>query len=587
MPVSPAENAAGRISFEIKANGQVVDGIALVSADIEHRVNRISRADLVFNDADVALSEFELTDAETFKPGTEVTVGFGYEDDIPKVVFSGIVVAQSLAIGDGNEVRLRVDCCDKAVAMTLVRRNKVFSGQTDSNIMSTLVNNAGLRPQIDATSVTFTNLVQYYVTDWDFLLTRAEANGFVVRLDDGKVIAAKPKLGSAVLSATYGSDLIAFDARVDAREQRESVAASTWEATTQKVVTQTGSAPGLKTTGPGDLSASTLATALRADDGILQTAAVSQDILKTWADGAQLRRGLARNRAEVTFQGSALAKVGDTLELKNLGKRFSGDAYIGCVRHRIEGGSWLTTVETGLEPDIHADRLRLADAPSAGLTAPIRGLQIGTVQNLAGDPDSRQRVKVTMPLLGADADAIWARLGGIYASNTFGVFIAPEIGDEVILGFLNQDPTEAVVLGSLYSSKHPPAVTFEDANNTKSILTREKMKIEFDEEKKIITVETPGGNKAVFDDQEKTVTLTDQTGNSVELATGGITLDSKGDVTIKATGKVDIQATGDFSASGMNASMEGEIGATVKGSATAEISASGALTVKGAIVKIN
>ena len=53
-----------------------------------------------------------------------------------------------------------------------------------------------------------------------------------------------------------------------------------------------------------------------------------------------------------------------------------------------------------------------------------------------------------MPLIEGDS-GVWARLSGFYASKTFGSVFYPEIGDEVILGFMDQDPANPIILASV------------------------------------------------------------------------------------------------------------------------------------------
>ena len=97
------------------------------------------------------------------------------------------------------------------------------------------------------------------------------------------------------------------------------------------------------------------------------------------------------------------------------------------------------------------------------------------------------------------------------------MYFFPEPNDEIILGFLNNDPRFAVIVGSLYGKKNKPPFTPEEKNMNKAIVTRSKMKITFEEEKKIITVETPGGQKVTLDDDSKSLKLEDQNKNSLIL----------------------------------------------------------------------
>jgi uncharacterized protein involved in type VI secretion and phage assembly len=190
---------------------------------------------------------------------------------------------------------------------------------------------------------------------------------------------------------------------------------------------------------------------------------------------------------------------------------------------------------------------------------------------------------------------VWARLASFYGSSGFGAFFIPEVGDEVVLGFFNNDPSCPVILGSLYSSGRTPAYAITAENNIKALVTRSKLKVEFDEEKKVITLVTPANNTIVISDDSKSILLQDQNNNKVELSPSGILLDSPKDITIKALGKVAITATQnvevtsqmDVKVAGLNINQNANIGFVAKGTATAELSAAGQTTVKGALVMIN
>jgi uncharacterized protein involved in type VI secretion and phage assembly len=182
-----------------------------------------------------------------------------------------------------------------------------------------------------------------------------------------------------------------------------------------------------------------------------------------------------------------------------------------------------------------------------------------------------------------------------HASAEFGAFFLPEIGDEVVLAFFNNDPSGPVVLGSLYSSKRKPPYELVQDNHKKAIVTRCKHKLEFDDKDKIITLTTPSSNKVVISDKDKSILLSDQNGNTVEMNADGIRIDTpkdlnigaKGKVTIDAVGAISISSRADLKCTGLNVSCDAQVSLTAKGSASAELSASGQTTVKGAMVMIN
>lgn len=122
-----------------------------------------------------------------------------------------------------------------------------------------------------------------------------------------------------------------------------------------------------------------------------------------------------------------------------------------------------------------------------------------------------------------------------------------------------------------------------------------KFVIEYDEEKKVVKISTPGNNKIEISDEKKTIMLTDQYNNEIVMDNNGIALKASKDIMLKAKGnitmdagiKINGTAKTDISLEGVNVKVQAKVGASVSGTATAELSASGQTTVKGAMVMIN
>ncbi len=596
MADSPNTNSDGVIKFTITSDGTAIaDTAQLISLEVTKSVNKISGAILEFLDGDIANGDFPLSNEDTFKPGSALVIKAGYGSD-EKQIFSGIVIRHCIAMNADSGSKLIIECKDKAVGMTVSRNNCNFIKQKDSDIIQKLLNNYdGLTPDVKSTETKFEELVQFNCTDWDFLLTRAEANGFVVCVDDGKISVNPPKTSGAVLSVTYGTDLIEFNADIDARYQFKTVKAASWDIKTQKIITEEVACSELNK--QGDLTSEDLAKTLSLNDFRLQTSTpLEKTALKGWASAQQVKSSLAKIRGTMTFQGTAKAKIGSIIEVLGMGKRFNGDVYVSGVTHRLSGGTWVTDVTFGMSPDWSADFRDLAAPIASGLMPGVDGLQIGVVMKLDEDPEEQCRIQVSVPILDTETPGVWARLSTYYASSGIGNFFVPEIGDEVVLGYFNNNPCEPVILGSLYSSKNKPPYKLTKKNETKAIITKEKLTIEFDEKDKVITVTTPGNNKIVLSDKDKSILLEDQNKNKVELNDGGITLDSPKDIKVSAKGKISLNAvgdiaikssTGDVKAEGLNVNLTAQVGLVAKGSATAELSASGKTTVKGAMVMIN
>lgn len=596
MSDSPLQDDGQVVLVTVESEGvDVTAELGLISLSIQRSVNKQPLARLVLRDGDMAMGTFPVSDAARFKPGARVTLSAGYGKE-QRPLFSGVVVSQRLKVDGDNDARLVVECRDKSVAMTVGRRNANHVDQTDSAVIQALLGHYGLKADVEATEHEHRVVAQHFCTDWDFMLARAEANGQLVMVQDGTVSVRKPKASAeSVLTVEYGRDLIEFEAELDARAQLAATQGFAWDPANQALLQGTSAGPAALAS-QGDLDSATLAKVIGLESFVLQAGAPqSRESLDAWAKAQQLKAGLARVRGRMRFQGHAAAQVGSLIELKGVGARFSGFVLVTAVEHEISGGNWLTEARFGLAPHWFTDQPGVAAPPAAGLVPPVAGLQVGVVMKLDACPDGEPKIQVKVPVLQAAKEGIWARLAKPFASESFGLFFLPEVGDEVLLGYFNDDPSHPVVLGSLYSSKRKPPYELQAANDIKAIVTRSKHRIEFDEKDKVITITTPGNNKVVLSDKDKSILLSDMNGNTVRLGTEGIALDSpkdikctaKGGITLDAVGAISISAKADVKAQGMNVSCQGQVGFKAEGAASAELSASGQTTVRGAMVMIN
>jgi Rhs element Vgr protein len=596
MAASPNTDAEGVVRVTVFSNGtQVAQAVQLISISVSRAVNTIPSARIIVADGDIAERKFPVSDAAQFKPGAHIKINAGYGDQ-EETVFEGVVVRHGLKITGRNYSRLVVECRDEAVRMTVGRKNANYVSLKDSDIIAKLFAANNLSAQVDSTSVQFGELVQHYCSDWDFVVSRAEVNGLLVIATDGKITVRAPQVtGSAALKVSYGEDLMEFHADIDARNQFAAAEAVSWDLKTQAAVNG-GRAMPAKLNAQGDLNSAELAKVVGLSSYRLQTAApLEKTALKSWADAVQVKAALARIRGRMKFQGNAKARVGELIELHGVGTRFSGSVFVSGVTHEIADGNWITEAEFGVSPAWFSERADVRAPPAAGLIPGVEGLQVGVVMKLDGDPEQQQKIQVSVPVLQAATEGVWARLAKFAGSEQFGAFFVPEVGDEVVLGYFNNDPSHPVILGSLYSSKRPPPYGLTAENNIKAIVTRCKAKVEFNEQDKVITITTPGGNQVVLSDAAKGILLQDQNGSKVELNPAGITLDcpkdikisARGSVTLDAVGPVSISSKGDLKSAGLNVNCEAQVGFVAKGAASAELSAAGQTVVKGAMVMIN
>ena len=583
MPENDQNNNAANASpsYEVKVNGTVIPAdYNLVSMVLYNSVNRLAQARFIFLDGDASKADFPLSNKPDFLPGTPVEISAGYKGQ-NELVFKGMVVKHSIKLKENKSTFLMVDCRHDAVKATKVRKNKIFTDQKDSDIFSAILQPYGISADADDTTVQHKEMVQFNCTDWDMIVSRAEANGMLVIAENEKLKLVRPVLsGDGVMELKFGNNLLEFDAEMDARHQFDTVKALGWDAANQEAAEAEGGAPaGLQQ--QGNVSSSGLASATGDSTINHKTSAlISETELRAWADGQQMKYSLSKIRGRAKCQGSAKLKPGALVSLQGVGERFNGKTLIAAVRHEINQGNWLTDVEFGLSPALFIKEHDVNAFHAEGMLPGVNGLQIGVVTQIENDPMGEDRVLVKLPLVDADAEGIWARQSLLDAGDGRGSFFRPEVGDEVVLGFINDDPRHAVMLGMLNSSAKPAVLQAKDTNHEKGFVTREKMKIWFNDEKKIIEIATPGGNSLQLDEDQKQISIKDQNGNEITMSKDGIVIKSVKDITLDgASGKIGI--------SGKELEASGSTTAKVKGSSSAEISSSGTTTVKGSSVMIN
>jgi Rhs element Vgr protein len=481
---------------------------------------------------------------------------------------------------------LVVECRDEAVKMTSGVKSKYFIDMKDSDIMEQLIRPYGLQKDIETTLPRLKEVVQYDSTDWDFMLCRAEANGQVVMVEDGKIKIAKPAIGAdPIVKLTFGSTLKEFDAEMDARIQSKGIKASSWNSSDQVVVEVSAAEPA--TTNNGNLSPAELAGVIGGDDlKIRHGGKLSEPELQAWANGRLVKERLAKIRGRARFQGLATVLPGKIVEISGVGDRFEGKIFVSGVRHNLSAGNWETDAQLGLSPELFSNSYNLRPMPAAGLLPAVTGLQTGVVTVLEGDPDGEDRIKVRLPMISTADDGIWARISTLDAGKERGTYFRPEIGDEVIVGFLNDDPRHPVVLGMCHSSAKPAPEHPKDVNHHKGYVSREKMKFTFDDEKKIITLETPGGNKIMLSDEDKGIILEDQNGNKITMNDSGIKIESFKDLINKAQKDITLEGLSIAAKAQTSFKAEGSATAEVSG-ATTTIKGSGAAIIQGGMVQIN
>lgn len=156
------------------------------------------------------------------------------------------------------------------------------------------------------------------------------------------------------------------------------------------------------------------------------------------------------------------------------------------------------------------------------------------------------------------------------ATQHIGLAHIPNVGDLVLITFVNGNVNAPVIIGRLYTDEDRPPINKEEEiiytppYSKQSGLRR-------------VHLELSSGVVLSITDDDVTV----------EAGKTTVKLNRDGDIDIKSSANLNVKATGDLSFSAANITIESQQNIEIKAGATAEINATGPLTIKGAMVNIN
>ncbi len=577
----PAERtlpiSAEHREFTVKVDGAALSREhALQALSVTATANRIASARLTYADGAAGKGDFPLSNKPLFAPGAAVEISAG-DGSSNTLVFKGFVTGIRLKVREASPSTLIVECRHAASRLTLVRRSANFFDQTDSDAMESLLGAAGISADVESTTVTHKQLVQHDCSDWDFINARAQTNGLLVLTRAADLVIKKPAIASASAELRFGATLLEFDAEVDGRAQTAAVTVLTWQAADQAVSKTDGETPTFKAPGnfdPDALADGAGSAALLLRHAALDDAEAAALAAATWQT---TRLDLASGR--VKCAGIATLLPGDTVKLSGVGERFSGDVLVSGVRHEFDTtGGWKTHLQFGGTAPDPALRERLQNHRTAALLAPVAGLQAGVVTDNE-DPDGEFRVRVMLPLVVDGDDGVWARVAEVDAGAERGFFFRPEIGDEVLVGFLDDDPRQPVILGMLHSSAKAAPLSPSNENPQKGYKSRSGIQLLFDDEKTIVTLLTPGGNRLILDDDAKGITIEDQNGNKIVLSSDGIAIESSKALTVKSGTEISLESS-------TSLDVKAGTALTCEGAASNDIKSGGVVKVAGSAIQL-
>lgn len=187
---------------------------------------------------------------------------------------------------------------------------------------------------------------------------------------------------------------------------------------------------------------------------------------------------------------------------------------------------------------------REVDVESGGYA---KGVAVAIVRENK-DSSGLGRVRVSYPWHDQPRESYWARIAAPMAGKDQGLYLLPEVDQEVLVCFERGDVRFPYVIGCLWNGKEQSPVKNDDGKNDQRILkTRKGHKLAFDDGSRgKLSLELNDGKKLEIDDDG--IRLEDGKGNklSIDSNGGAVQLEAVASLQLKAP-KIAIEASASLS----------------------------------------
>jgi phage protein D/phage baseplate assembly protein gpV len=555
---------------------------------------------------------FNWADSDNFEPGKAVEITIREEGGTTKLLTGDITAIEpEFSQVAGPTVVIRG--YDQSHRLHRAKQTKTYVQETDSDIAKKVARRCGLKAKVDSTREVHEYVSQDNQSDMEFLSDRAERIGYRVYVEDDTLhFRQAPETEPQVPVLEWGVDLLEFLARLTTAQQVTEVIVRGWDPKTKKEIIGRATTPqdtpqvGERRSGG---EAAKRAFNIESKEIVVSRPGATQAELDALAQSICDEKGNAFIQAEGTCSGNPAVHAGAIVELKGIGRRFSGRYRVTHAVHRYDESGYTTRFTiSGRQANTLGQLLTTKGGSKHSVV-------VGIVTNNR-DPDGLGRVKVRFPTLPGNEESNWARLVSLMAGAGRGFEFIPEVNDEVLVAFEHDDSHRPFVLGALWNGQDKPpegsdkvvsstgkverriirsrsghSIILDDSDGKEkvSIVDKtDKNSIEIDSPKNTLSVKaddkieinTKSGHKILLDDTGGKVEIVDKTGkNSIKMDSmqNSISVESAMQLNLKAQ-MIQIEGT--------NVTIKGQAATNIEGGMTT-VKANGPLTVQGMPVKIN
>jgi len=334
--------------------------------------------------------------------------------------------------------------------------------------------------------------------------------------------------------------------------------------------------------------------------------------VQSFADEKELKN-IIKRREQISIDEVVIASGGSSNHKLKLGSKIEvedqlvnekyGEFRIVKISHHIDQGGDYTNAFEAIPIEVETPPL------SHPVSPPFCEMQLAKVVDV-NDEKGLGRIKVEFIWQeGTGETSPWLRVASPYTGKDKGFYIIPEVDDQVLIAFENNNPDKPYVLTGMYNGDAKPE-WFDPKNYYKGFKTKAENELKFDDKSKSININAPD---AINMTAGKTINIKTGGGadSTINLDVGDGTVnitakkilikaaetfhvDSKKEVLLDAMTTINASSSNEVIISGSMSVSISSVDVKIDGTASSKVSggivdvaAKGPLNATGAIIKLN
>ncbi len=331
--------------FDIRHNGSPLGDDAawrIEEISVEDELDAPAMFRITVNCTDFTTMSWKDINLETFNLGDEIKISMGINQNV--AMMTGEITSLEPQFGESCTMEIRG--FDRMHKLRFGTFRRSFAEMTDSDIVSSIVQEAGLTVKADSTSTVHPYVFQNNISNYEFLRRRASECGFEIMVDNKTfVFRQSQESSSPVVTLEYGLDLERLSISMKALTEGSSVEVRGWDVLNKTEISASATSGNELSLMKGSKSGFAMSGQAFSDSATVlsSTPVVDASHAETIAKAvynARLREFLS---AEGSTNGNPGIRAGKTIEIKGLGTKFSGVYYVVSSTHTISSRDGYST----------------------------------------------------------------------------------------------------------------------------------------------------------------------------------------------------------------------------------------------------